>query len=94
MNNDRYTHSKPFSNGSELDFFNANFCCRCDRYKLDHDGVPCADNCEIEDRISRAMFDDQAWPAEEIVVADGTRVCTGFHCADPELMEAYKALLA
>ena len=88
-----YKPSKPFSNGSEFYFFNDNFCCRCNRYKLNADGMPLPDNCEIDEALNQAMFDDTKWPENDIVeTVNGVRVCLKFESDDAKLMEQYRAL--
>jgi hypothetical protein len=87
----KYTPSKPFPNGSSYMFFNDAFCCRCNKYKLNADGMPLPDNCETENII--AEFRLNAWPQDTIVnVGDISHVCLLFENDDDNLMRQYRAL--
>ena len=91
--------SKPFSNGTEDMIFNEHFCCDCKKYKVDDDGMPLPDNCGIEEAISRALFDETEWPANDIVTIlndDGTvkywHVCTKYDSGIERDMKLYHAM--
>ena len=88
-----YIQSKPFPNGSTFEYFNGAFCCRCRKYRLDDEGMPLPDNCEIENAIARAQFDVRHWPKDEIVrVGDMYHICLHFESDDTEMMKHYREL--
>ena len=86
--------SRPFPNGSTFEFFNEVFCCRCTKLKLDDDGMPLEDNCEIENAIAEAQFDEKAWPENDIVEVNGHyHVCRHFHSEDESLMYKFREIM-
>jgi len=85
--------SKPFPNGSTYDFFNNHFCCRCNKYKVDREGMPLPDNCTTENALAEAQFDESKWPSNDIVgIKDINHICLHFTADDESVMESYKAL--
>ena len=89
----QHTPSRPFPNGMTFMFFNESFCCRCDKYKLDDDGMPLPDNCKVEEVISQAQFDESKWPADDIVeVGDMDHICLRFKSDGAYTMRRYREL--
>lgn len=61
--------SRPFSNGTEYEFFKDNWCYRCRAHKERPDGFPeFPENggCPIEDAMENARFDISKFPAEMV----------------------------
>ncbi len=59
--------SKPFSSGTEYEWFLEQFCERCTEHKLREDGFPeFPDNggCPIRDALENARFDVSQFPSE------------------------------
>lgn len=94
------SQSKPFSNGTECQFFTENFCDRCKK-GLRHDDMfpeyPENGGCSIWDAMERARFDESVFPSSDIVQlteTDGTvqyyHVCKQFLSDDADVMDAYK----
>lgn len=91
---DGYKQARPFSNGSEADFFEENFCMRCVKCKPDQLSMtPSARSCPTYRATVRAYIDTKFWPKDGCIMEDpkGRRVCVDFYCSDPEVMEAYES---
>ena len=75
-----YTPSAPFPNGTTYMAFNDAWCCQCARYKMDAEGMPLPDNCEVEEQIILAQLDESKWPSEDIVFEKGklNHICLKF----------------
>ncbi|MCL2703869.1 MAG: hypothetical protein FWE91_09720 [Defluviitaleaceae bacterium] len=85
--------SRPFPNGTSYMNFNDAFCCRCNKYKLNEEGLPLPDNCTVENALSEAQFDIEKYPKDDIVEVGGYfHVCRHFESDDGEIMEQYKGL--
>ena len=91
-----------FPNGSSYMFFDEVFCCRCNRYVLDDDGMfaafPEDGGCEIRDKIERAGGGEPVFPGEDVVeiwennMPKYWHVCRGFVTDDEKVMDQYRAL--
>jgi hypothetical protein len=84
--------SKPFPNGMTYMWWNEQFCCRCNKYKL-KDGMPLPDNCETENAMAISVIDETKWPSDKIIsTAAHDWICLEFQSDDKHLMESYKTL--
>ncbi len=91
--------SKPFSNGTEYEFFQYNFCERCRNMVLRDDGFPAfpeRGGCPILDATENARYNIELFPNEQIrelrdkedrIIA--WHYCTKFSNADNDIMEKY-----
>lgn len=93
--------SKPFSNGTEYEVFQENFCERCKHGKTNEDGLPLfisEGGCKIWHVLEMARLHVLRFPSEYILeIWDGNEpkyrhVCKSFETDDPEIMEAYRQL--
>ena len=83
--------SKPFSNGSEYEYFYGAFCERCKKAPLESNGI--GGDCKLENALAIGSTDN--WPAEavDIVQISGhSHVCINYESDDAELMNQYRAL--
>lgn len=89
---DGYKGAKPFSNGSEAEYFDETFCQRCAKRRHTPDGLPAHRNCKTESAIGEAYIDTERWPKDGNLVEDQFHrvVCLNFFSDDPEVMEAYE----
>ena len=88
--------SKPFSNGSEYEWFCEQYCERCSSLKIWDDGFPALKEeggCPIRDEIENARYDISRYPSEwirELWSADDDHkiitwhYCIRFHNSDYE----------
>lgn len=63
------SESKPFSSGTEYEWFKEIFCEKCKKHKVRDDGFPAFPEdggCEIEDALEYARFDISKYPKEYI----------------------------
>ncbi len=62
--------SKPFSNGTEYEYFKETWCERCAHCKYREDGFPEfpeQGGCKILDAMENARFEISYWPGKEII---------------------------
>lgn len=88
-------NAKPFSSGSEHEFFIETWCDRCTLMRYGKDGIPTNDGCETERAIAMAYFDaEKYWPQDGTLVTDDRcrTLCRKFNAKDKKLMAAYRKL--
>ena len=92
--------SSAFSNGTEYEFFLANFCYRCKRYVENERGFPAFESeggCKTLHAMENARWGED-FPSNDIaeIWKDGKpirwHVCRFFQNDDAELMDAYNRL--
>ena len=95
--------SKPFSNGTEYEIFQYNFCERCRNFVLRDDGFPAfpeRGGCPILDAMENARYNIELFPSEQIrelrdkedhIIA--WHYCIRFSNADNDIMEKYFSLM-
>lgn len=79
-----------FSNGTEYQCFRALFCDRCARCKLDTEGMPQKDNCELEEKLALALPLPEDMKAALVPTGyQSAQLCLRFTTEDASVRQSY-----